>query len=177
MLTYIRIKDLFISDNEKLSFIKNECKKLNIQYINELDISIKDLNIINDAININNKYIDDLLKDTIWKRNNNYFNSQNPIELTCLKCNKSTINILYKILIKKLNNNNIPKCKNCYCFSKYVRLNKILIINNFVAIDKYLNNITEIRIKCIKCNYIKKIIPRNIFDSKKKIIKCEMCIN
>jgi len=100
---------------------------------------------------LNNKVVDDLifkLNVPIKRTEKNYINFHN-IEVQCLKCSYIWTTSLYRI-----KNNGCLKCNDSKFNNKYI--DNLLIQRSILIelIDPYINALTKVRWKCLKCNNI-----------------------
>lgn len=107
--------------------------------------------------------------------NSEFENSKKPILLKCLKCGNVWSKLLHDY-IKTSNRAICPICNNGYKkLSKKEVQKRIrnILGEGYILIGDYINNITEISIKHLKCNSEYKILPVSVFHRGNG--KCRKC--
>ncbi len=107
-----------IKDEDLFFFIKQECKRLDIDFIDKPDLECDKLNILNDYVKEKNKTVDDRLENSNFKRISNYVKCHGNIKLQCKKCNTVKSSQYANIMNKT---NTYTQCINCF---KLARENK-----------------------------------------------------
>lgn len=119
---------------------------------------------------LTNESIDNLLKDRLIKRLDNYINNKISINFQCLICffiwKTSPTNIFNK-------KSGCPKCANKLKLTNEI-IDKKLINRNIKRLDNYINNLTKIKFQCLKlnCNFIWKTTTNRLFSQKSGCPKC-----
>jgi hypothetical protein len=164
-----------VKSDKILSFIKEKCDKLNIAYFNKPDVTISGLGIFSENINAKNKIIDDLLKNTTWKRASNYCGTDNKMTLQCTNC-EECCDFGHYSMVKGLKENKPPKCENCHKLNKQQEIEDILHEHSWVVTGTYKTYKDKITFECGSCGFERSHSPRDII-SKTIRLDCIKCID
>lgn len=165
----------WIKTNEILDFIKTECSRLKIPFVDKPNIELDKISVYNKGIQEKNNYIDDLIVDSNWIRISNYTGTDTEIMIQCKICNLKTSSVCY-YLTKLYKNNKQFDCKNCFNQKKQKQLNAVLNKAGLISLNKYETRHAKIEYMCIHCDHKNEYTPRHIINYKDKI-KCDNCSN
>jgi len=169
-ITIIHVPHTVKYDN-MLDYIKKECNKYNIKYIDKPNISISSFDVLKKLINEKNHKVDEKLKKSIWTRKNNYTGAHRIILLNCNNCH-SDRELSYNHLI---HDNKLPLCEHCYINGQNKIIDEIISKNGWERIDNYNKMRNSLTIRCMICKSIDTRLPCHIIYHK-NIDNCTICI-
>lgn len=158
--------------NDMLSYIKEQCDKLDINYDDKPDKSVNEFNLFNTYITKRNEEIDDILKGSIWERVNNFTRTSGKITVECNVCKNCKHEIIFDNLIKE--NRKLPDCRNCFNEDKTNNLKSLIEHHGWILLDKYTGGDTKVSIKCASCDELSTCVPRTV-QHLQSIRRCQKC--